>query len=702
MSKSSCDLVSAIIGKWRNGERPDTRKVVSEHPHLLDSKSKFVDLAYEEYCQRTAAGERLDPHEFCRGFSKIQASLGRRLEVHELLRAEDALLAGVDDTVWPEIGDTICGYTLREELGRGMVGRVFLAEDQRPAKRQVVVKLTRAGVHEAEILNRLQHTNIVPVYSTEYEELSGLTVICMPYVGRHTLQDLLDVSFQFKTAPELFEHAMQRLDVTIAQNSSGSGVSYVDAVVKIGVQLCEALTHSHARGVCHLDLKPSNVLLGSSGKALLIDFNLSSDTEARWSLLGGTLPYMSPEQIRSMVFGDRQVKLDGRSDTFSLAVMLYQLLTGKHPFAGINWHRSIETIGMELLSHHRAGVKPAKQLNTHLSSSLSQLLASAMAADPADRPASAEEFGALLRREFGFWARQHRFLRRHRILAASLAAVAMLGLATSGTLIATREPYASRESAYARALVTQGKYEEALASYTRVIQVDPHNYEAYFARGRIYQRLAKFDEAYDDFSQAHSYVRDGRFSACRGFSAAALGKNEVALARYQEAIDEGFATKEVYVCQGRICLRLKQRTPAELAFRKALELDRGCSVAWHNLALLQQSVPEGPALARESIDQALLGDSPSPEACVAGALFAWLESGPRAILDIHHYLERGSRLGLTWDECLNKPFVRGLSQDSELIRSLKSNPKRRHLLLLNPDPLGDAEISRLSLMGISR
>src|SRR6202034_3146989 len=110
--------------------------------------------------------------------------------------------------------------------------------------------------------------------------------------------------------------------------------SYTDGVTAIGQQLAEALHFIHQRGICHLDLKPSNVLMTPDGRPMILDFNLSADAQAPDMRLGGTLAYMSPEQLlvsENPSGGDRSL-VDSRTDLYSLGVMLYELLTGQHPF----------------------------------------------------------------------------------------------------------------------------------------------------------------------------------------------------------------------------------------------------------------------------------------------------------------------------------------------------------------------------------
>ena len=111
-------------------------------------------------------------------------------------------------------------------------------------------------------------------------------------------------------------------------------LSHVEAVLWIGARLADALVHSHARGILHLDLKPENILLADDGQPMLLDFNLSIDLRDTVSMelarIGGTLPYMSPEQIEAFRGGKREI--DARSDLYSLGVILFELLTKNSPF----------------------------------------------------------------------------------------------------------------------------------------------------------------------------------------------------------------------------------------------------------------------------------------------------------------------------------------------------------------------------------
>src|SRR5262249_6410779 len=110
--------------------------------------------------------------------------------------------------------------------------------------------------------------------------------------------------------------------------------TYVEAVVWLGARLADGLAHAHERGIHHRDLKPANILLTDEGQPMLLDFNLSADSKIRANasaaVIGGTLPYMAPEQLDAFVGGNQPV--DGRSDIYALGIILFELLTRRHPY----------------------------------------------------------------------------------------------------------------------------------------------------------------------------------------------------------------------------------------------------------------------------------------------------------------------------------------------------------------------------------
>ncbi len=275
----------------------------------------------------------------------------------------------------PAVGTRFLDFHLVAELGRGRFGRVYLARQGDLANRLVALKITVDLPGEEQKLAQLQHTNVVPIYS--YHQSGELHAVCMPYFGATTLADIVRVFQILVKAPatgKMLVDTVQirrsafRTHVVPAESnnqSSREGValpglpvagipdladedevpvtltlleqaSYVDAVLWIAERLTEGLIHAHEHGILHRDLKPANILLTDDGVPMLLDFNLSADTKPDALLqerrVGGTLPYMAPEVLASLADGPK--KVDERSDLYAIGVILYELLTGRVPFAG--------------------------------------------------------------------------------------------------------------------------------------------------------------------------------------------------------------------------------------------------------------------------------------------------------------------------------------------------------------------------------
>jgi Protein kinase domain len=225
-----------------------------------------------------------------------------------------------DDNLGSRLGRALePAYEIEGELGRGGMAIVYRARDAR-LKRSVAIKLLppelafRGDVRsrflrEAETAARLNHPNIVPIYTVD--ERDGLVYFVMALVRGGSIGDRLKTGNMFSP----------------------------DETRRIMREVADALAYAHRAGVVHRDIKPDNVLLDAdSGRAMVTDFGIaraaSEDTDAsRLTATGaviGTPAYMSPEQCA----GD--VDIDGRSDLYSLGTVAYQMLTGQPPFIGGN------------------------------------------------------------------------------------------------------------------------------------------------------------------------------------------------------------------------------------------------------------------------------------------------------------------------------------------------------------------------------
>ena len=216
---------------------------------------------------------------------------------------------------------TIGKYERLDVLGHGASGVVYLAWD-RLLRRQVALKEIRAAapelervLQEARVLDRLRHPNIVAVHSVDQE--NGTVLIDMELVRGQNLADLL-------------------------RERGGEPLPAAEAV-RIAVSVLDALAFAHARRILHRDIKPGNILIGRDGVVKLTDFGLA---EALGSISvaggGGTYPYMAPED-----FAEEEAS-DYRSDLWAVGIVLYEMLTGRRPFAVTRtkdpfaWKRAIE------------------------------------------------------------------------------------------------------------------------------------------------------------------------------------------------------------------------------------------------------------------------------------------------------------------------------------------------------------------------
>ncbi len=335
-------LRSDLALRRLGGEPVRIEEYRDRHPGIRDEV--MVALIYEEFCLREEAGERPDPAACHDRFPDLAGPLREILAIHDLVtastRSGSTHPPGISapELAFPESGQTIGGFHLVEELGRGSFARVFLARERPLADRLVALKVSRTGSREPQALARLQHTNIVPVHSYRVDSATGLHILCMPYFGRVTLARLLDDPGL--RASRGGGDLVARLDRLVgAEGGAGgegrqaarealSGRSYPRAVAWWGSRLAEALRHAHDRGVLHRDVKPSNILIAPDGTPMLLDFNLAREVELSGEAatkLGGTLAYMAPEHIEALLEG-RDEGIDGRADLYALGLVLLEML----------------------------------------------------------------------------------------------------------------------------------------------------------------------------------------------------------------------------------------------------------------------------------------------------------------------------------------------------------------------------------------
>jgi tRNA A-37 threonylcarbamoyl transferase component Bud32 len=251
-------------------------------------------------------------------------------------------------------------YEILGELGRGAMGVVYKARDPKINRLVAVKTISLAGqppeeerdyrerfFREAEAAGRLSHPGIVTVFDVGEEAETRTPYIVMEFVGGPSLEKLLAGDKQ--------------------QLPLGTSL-------QLAIELAEALDCAHGQGVVHRDLKPANILLAEDGHAKIADFGVAKLNLANHTLAGrvlGTPAYMSPEQLDGEA-------VDGRSDLFSLGVILYTTLTGYRPFQG----NSALTVSFKVVNRDPV---PVTVLNTDLPAGLDYIVARAMAKDRSQR-----------------------------------------------------------------------------------------------------------------------------------------------------------------------------------------------------------------------------------------------------------------------------------------------------------------------------
>ena len=359
-------------------------------------------------------------------------------------------------------------YEITGILGRGGMGVVYRAEDKRIGRQVAIKTLTEGFSGQADMLERfyreaqagiLQHPNIVIVYDLGDEE--GVPFIVMEYVNGDPLDKII---------------------------TSGRPVPLIDKLSVIE-QVCAALGYAHQRGVVHRDIKPANVIVQPDGQAKIVDFGIarvqSSNAETGLTRTGnviGTIHYIAPERLRGQPF-------DGRSDIFSTGVMLYLLLTGALPFSGEDM-----TVLQKLVN------EPHPPLGSYISNYppyLDTILDRALAKDPEQRYASAEEFAADLRaviddlkqarvtelfNDAERLTTEQQFGRAREVLqqlikidAQHTGAKQLLGIVQQNIARMQRAEQIRQLVAEADEALASSRFPEALASLEQAVKLDPSN-----------------------------------------------------------------------------------------------------------------------------------------------------------------------------------------------------------------------------------
>ncbi|MGB6743537.1 MAG: protein kinase, partial [Terracidiphilus sp.] len=393
-------------------------------------------------------------------------------------------------------------YEITGILGRGGMGVVYRAEDKRIGRQVAIKTLTENFSGQPEMLERfyreaqagiLQHPNIVIVYDLGDED--GVPFIVMEYVSGQPLDKLI---------------------------SSGHQITLIEKL-SIIEQVCLALGYAHHRGVVHRDIKPANVIVQQDGQAKIVDFGIArvqgSSSEGGLTRTGnviGTIHYIAPERLKGRPF-------DGRSDIFATGVMLYLLLTGELPFTGEDM-----AVLQKLVN------EPHPPLSTYLTNyppALDAIIDRALAKDPEQRYATAEEFASdlhglaeqlkkgqivelfsdaeRLTAEQQFGRAREVLLQLVRIDPQHTGARQLFGIVQQNLARMQRAEQVRQLMAEAEEAVHSSRFTEALGSLDNALQLDPENAELKARVEEVKEKKRKYDEIGSLITQADSLKERG-------------------------------------------------------------------------------------------------------------------------------------------------------------------------------------------------
>lgn len=506
-----------------NGNRPAT---ISSPPTSAVSPDRWEDprvvQALEEYRSAQDRNEVPDRREFLERYADVALELGACLDALDFVRntARNFTSSAIEhrDPTQPSeaalqpgiLGD----YQIVCEIGRGGMGVVYEAQQISLGRRVALKVLPFAAMldprqltrfkNEAQAAATLDHPNIVSVYAIGCDR--SVHYFAMQYVAGQTLAEVIrdlrqrdgladaddrdsaTISYVLTGEPEPKTPAaephpapasaptVRAPQAAISTQRATDSKAYFQNIARLGIQAAEALDHAHQHGILHRDVKPGNLMLDATGKLWVTDFGLARMLgDAGMTMTGdlvGTLRYMSPEQALA-----KRVVVDHRSDIYSLGVTLYELLTLRPAFASDDRQELLRAIAFDEPA-------PPRTWNRAIPAELETIVLKAMAKDPRERYATAQEMADDLNRFLSdqpIRARRPSFVnlarkwsRRHRAVVTATGLVALVALVVGAgllwrerslTLAALAEARHEREVAQLQREVAQNEREVARANF---------------------------------------------------------------------------------------------------------------------------------------------------------------------------------------------------------------------------------------------
>jgi len=366
-------LCADLVQRWHRGERVPVEAYLRQHPKLECGEWAF-ELILTEVILREEYGDKPTVDEYLWRFPHFEERLRRHFTLHGgLADAAQSIISGVSVEPSPiaaasDRPTSLPGFEIVERIGRGGMGIVYKAREV-SLGRFVAVKLLRDDhasepdrmarfLREARTASALNHPGICTVHALS--EHDGRPFIVMELIDGQTLRAVM------ANRPQ------------------------PDEVARLIGQAAVALAAAHAAGVVHRDIKPENIMVRRDGQVKVVDFGLArllsavtidefyarSTSSTAPGTTAGTLTYMSPEQTRSE-------PISSASDIFSLGIVAYELITGRHPFANSSALATFSSIASQ------APVAPQRLL-PELSPEFNALLLQMLEKDPRIRPTAAE------------------------------------------------------------------------------------------------------------------------------------------------------------------------------------------------------------------------------------------------------------------------------------------------------------------------
>ncbi|MEE8299580.1 MAG: protein kinase, partial [Thermodesulfobacteriota bacterium] len=468
-------------------------------------------------------------------------------------------------------GDTISHFKIIQRLGGGGMGVVYKAEDI-SLKRIVALKFLlpeltsdeaakKRFFKEAQTASALDHPNICAIHEINETE-DGLIFICMAYYEGQDLREKVS-----------------------------KGKLEISECLDIMTRIARGLAEAHEHGVVHRDIKPANIILTTDGEVKIVDFGLAKLSRGATRITEpgmtvGTLPYMSPEQVKGAL------ELDQRSDIWSFGVLLYEMLTGHLPFQGDYEVEVLHSIVNE-------APIPASKLNVEIPSQLEEIINKALTKEVDDRYTYMQELLDDLEHFSGAdearLAESAKLIENGKIClnkkeysaALSRFEAALKFDPKNQEVLDLIEQCENKQKEQRRfnTLLSDGKeyfengnYEKALNAFKEIIALDPDHSESHELIEKIQKKIKQMERVDKQISEANSYLNKKKFEKAIEIYKEILKvepQNQKGLAGLQQAERALARLAEMasLIAEGKTYLKDNNYSDAPSRFEAALKLD---------------------------------------------------------------------------------------------------------------------------------